>query len=80
MRRHHHLLELEQRRGARRLLGERVERRAGDVPLDDRPMQRRLVEQAAARAVDDPHARPGLGERRGGQEVAGALVQGRVQR
>ena len=40
----------------RRLRREHVERGAGDVAGFERVRQRRLVDQAAARAVDDAHA------------------------
>jgi hypothetical protein len=43
-------------------------------------LQRRLVDQAAARAVDDPHALLGLGEVFRRQDVAGLVGQRRVQR
>ena len=51
----------------RRLLLEDVERGAGDLPGRDRLGERRLVDDAAARAVDDAHAalhaRDGLARR-----------------
>ncbi len=40
----------------RRLLGEDVERGARDLAASDRVRERRLVDDAAARAVHDPHA------------------------
>ena len=70
----------EQRILLRRLLGEHVEGRAGDLAGIERRAQRRLVDQAAARAIDDAHALLHLGERRGVDDVPGLVGQRRVQR
>jgi hypothetical protein len=43
-------------------------------------LQRRLVDQATARAVDDPHALLGLGEVFLAEDVAGLVGQRRMQR
>ena len=69
----------EQRIGCRRLLDEDVERRARDMAAVERGAQRRLVDEAAARAIDDAHALLGLGEVFGRQDVAGLRRQRRVQ-
>ena len=47
----------EQGRVLGRLGLEHVERRAADLAAVERVLQRRLVDQPAARAIDDPHAR-----------------------
>ena len=52
----------EQRIVLGRLLDEDVEGGAGDMAGIERRAQRLLVDQAAARAVDDAHALLGLGE------------------
>ena len=69
----------EQRRGLGRLLHEHVERRAADMPAVEPGLQRRLVDQPAARAVDDAHALLRLGEVLGRLEVAGGVGQRRVE-
>ena len=58
MRGHDHLVEGEERRLAGGLGGEDVEGRTGDVAGLDQVVQRLLVDEAAAGAVDDPHAGP----------------------
>ena len=63
----------------RRLGGEDVEGGAGDVACVERLAQRRLVDEAAAGAVDDAHALLGLGEVLGREDVPGLLGQRRVQ-
>ena len=68
MRRAHHVGMAEQRILGRRLLGEDVEGGAGHVPGIDRGAQRLLIDQSAARAIDDAHAflhrrdRPGVND------------------
>ena len=52
----HDVVELEQRGVGARLLGEDVEAGAGDPALLERDVQRVLVDDAAARGVDDPDA------------------------
>ena len=54
--------QVEQRRLGGRLAGEHVERGAADAAVADGVGQGRLVDDAAARHVDDAHARLGLGE------------------
>ena len=56
MRRRHDMGMSEQRVGLRRLLDEHVERRARHMAGVERRTQRDLVNQPAARAIDDPHA------------------------
>jgi hypothetical protein len=63
----------EQRVLGRRLLGEHVEGGAGDVARVEGGAQCLLVHEAAAGAVDDPHAPLGPGQGLGGQDVAGSL-------
>ena len=53
--------------------------RTGDLPGIERVAQRRLVDQAAARAIDDAHAAPSEPERARVDDVAGAVGQRRVQ-
>src|SRR4051794_17077512 len=54
VRRDDDVVELEERVvGGRRLLLEDVDRGAGDGPVDERPMQRLLVDDRAARRVDE---------------------------
>ena len=70
----------EQRIVLRRLLGEHVERRAGDMTAVERVLQRRFVDQPAARAIDDAHALLGLRQRLAAEDAAGLVGQRRVQR
>ena len=56
MRGAHHVGMAEQRIVGRRLLGEHVEGGASDVAGIERGAQGRLVDQPAARAIDDAHA------------------------
>ena len=69
MRRADDVLEPEQRAVGRRLGFEHVERRAGDVAGFDRLRQRCLIDQAAARAIDDAHAGPGARQRLAREDV-----------
>ncbi len=69
----------EQRVRRRRLFDEDVEGRAGDMAGIERRAQGRLVDQAAARAIDDAHALLGLGEVLGRQDVLGLRRHRRVQ-
>ena len=80
MRRADDVVHAEQRVLLRRLGEEHVERRAGDVAASQCRCKGCLVDKAAARAVDDAHALPGLGQRRRVEDVAGLLGQRRVQR
>ena len=70
----------EQRRVLGRLGLEHVERRARDMAAVERFLERRLVDQPAARAVDDAHALLGLGQALAAQDVARLVGQRRVQR
>ena len=70
----------EQRRLLGGFLDENVERRTGDMATVQRLFQRRLVDQSAARAIDDAHALLGLGEVFLRQDIAGLVGQRRVQR
>ena len=79
MRRAHHVGMPEQRVLGGRLLGEYVEGRAGDMAGIERSAQRHLVDQPAARAIDDAHALLHRGERLGVDDVLGLLGQRRVQ-
>ena len=76
VRRHHHLLELEQRiRGIRRLLGEHVDGGPGDVAVADRIGERLLVDDAAARDVDQARALAHPLELGGADHAAGGVGQ-----
>ena len=55
----------------RRLLDEHVERGAADMAALQRVLQRRLVDQPAAGAIDDADAALGPGQILGGEDVAG---------
>ncbi len=80
MRRDDDVRHPEQRRGRRRFLGEHVQRRARDMTRFQRLGQRRLVDQPAARAVDDPDT---LFRRRDGllrQDVPRLVGQRNMQR
>ncbi|EAR50516.1 hypothetical protein OG2516_09735 [Oceanicola granulosus HTCC2516] len=79
MRGHDDVGQAEQRVLLGRLLGEHVEGRAGDVAVLERVRQRLLVDEAAARAVDDPHALLRLGEVLAAQDVLRLLRQRHVQ-
>ena len=79
MRRDDDLREPEQR--ARVRLGlEDVERRACDLPRPDRLVERCLVDEPAARGVDDADAVLHLRERLGVDEAAGLVAERKVQR
>src|SRR5262249_39956750 len=80
MRRADHVWMAEQQIAGGRLLGEHVEGRAGNVLGTERFDQRLLVDQTAARAIDDAYALLGLGERRRIKDVPGLVRQRRVQR
>ena len=73
VRRDDDVVELEQRPGVR-LAREDVERGAGDLARPERLEQRVLVDELAARGVDDPHAVAHRGER-GGVERAARLAR-----
>ena len=70
----------EQRIGLGRFLAEHVERRAGYPSFVERRAQRDLVNQAAAGAIYDPHARLHHGDRVGADDVAGPIGERSVQR
>ena len=70
----------EQRVIGDRLLGEDVERRAGDLAGVQRRLQVRVDDERAAGDVDDPHAVLALGERLGVQEALGLRRLRQVQR
>ena len=61
MRRRHHLVVAEQDIFLGRFGLEHVQRRARDMAGVERRLQRLLVDQSAARAIDDPHALLDLG-------------------
>jgi hypothetical protein len=69
----------EQRAVLGRLGLEHVERGAGDLACVHRFLERCLVDQAAAGAVDDPHALLGLGEVFLRQDVAGLVGERGVE-
>ena len=73
------VVETEQGRVDGRLGFEHIERGAGDVAGPDRVGQRGLIQQAAAGAVDDAHALPGLRQRLAREDVARGVGQRRVQ-
>ena len=64
----------------RRLLAEYVDGGAGDMAGSQRLAQRRLIDQFAAGAVDQPHAFFHQRQRFGIDDVAGLVGQRRVQR
>ena len=70
----------EQRIFLRRLLHEHVERGAGDMAAVERVLQRRFVDQPAARAIDDAHAGLGLCQRLAAEDAARLVGQRRVER
>ena len=78
VRRHDDRLELEERRLGGRLLGEDVETGAGHPTVADRVGQGQLVDDAAARRVDDPHGRLDLLERLLADEADGLGRLGQV--
>ena len=78
MRRAHEVGRAEQDVGLGRLLAEHVEARAGDVAGDQEVTHRQLVDQAAARAVDDAHALLGLHQVGAAEDVLGLLGERRV--
>ena len=80
MRRAHHVGQAEQRVRGRRLVDEHVECRACHLPRLERLGQRRLVHQAAARAIDDAHALFHLLDGRGIDDVLGLFGKRGVQR
>ena len=80
MRRADDVRQTEQRVRLRRLLREHVEGRARDMAGSDQLRQRRLVDKAAAGAVDDAHALLRLRDRLGREDVLRLLGQRRVQR
>ncbi len=71
VRRHDHVVAAEERVLGRRLLGEDVERGAGDLARVERGAERLEVDQLTARAVDDANAVLHAGERRGVDPVDG---------
>jgi len=79
VRRRHHLLHAEQQIRFGRLLGENVERGAGDVARLERRLQVGLDHQPAAGAIDDEHAFFHLGDRAAVDDGAGRIGQGRVE-
>ena len=79
MRRHHHLVQAEQRRFLGGLDCEHVERGPGDVAGTDQVGYGRLVDETTTGAVHQPHAGPRLHQIVARQDVAGLLGQRRVQ-
>ena len=79
MRRAHDVFVPEQRILGRRLDREHVEGGAGDMAGIERRPQRRLVDQPAARAIDDAHAAAHFLERLLVDDVPGLLGERRVQ-
>ena len=80
MRRADHLIEREERIVLGRLDREDIEGCARDVAAFDRRFQRLLVDQAAARRIDDAHALLRLGQRLGIENVARLVRQRHVER
>ena len=76
----HHLRQLEQRAVGARLGGEHVQTRGAHMPARDRIGQRLLVDEPAARGVDDDDARLGLGQGLLAQQPRGLLGLGQVHR
>jgi hypothetical protein len=58
---------------------EHVERRTGDMAAVEPVLERRFVDQPAARAIDDPHSRFRLREILPRQDSAGLVGQRRVK-
>src|SRR5688572_32144349 len=69
----------EQRARFVRLLDEHVEGGPGDMTAVEGFLERSLVDEAAAGAIDDPHAPFGLGEILARQDVAGLIGERRVK-
>ena len=80
MRRRDDLVGAEERIVFRRFDFEHVEGGPGDMAVVQRRLERVLVDQPAAGAVDDPHARLHPADRGGVDHVAGAVDKRRVQR
>ena len=80
MRRRDEARRPEQGRGGGRLGLEHVERGAADLAAVERVLERSLVDQPAARAIDDAHARLDPGQSVARQDAAGLVGQRRVQR
>jgi hypothetical protein len=80
MRGHDDVGQVEQRVFRRRFLLEHVEGRARDMAGFQKLGQRRLIDQTAARAVDDAHALLGLGQVLRRQDIRRLLGEGHVQR
>ncbi len=80
MRRAHDIRRAEEHVLLRRLLDEDVDRRARHLAGIERDAQRLFVDEAAARAVHDPHSRPHLRDRRGVDDVPRLVGERRVQR
>ena len=81
MGRRDHVVEAQQRMVfRRRLFDEHVERRARDLTRRERLGKRLLVDDSAARAVDDPHARLHHRERRRAHQRLGVVGERRVRR
>jgi len=79
MRRTHHVGMAEQRIAGRRLLGEHVEGGAGDLAGIERDAQGVLIDQAAARAIDDAHALLHCGDRLAVDDAFRLFRERRVQ-
>ena len=75
MRRAHDGIEAEELVRGRRLGFEDVERRARDMARFQRLVERVLDDEAAARAIDDPHPPLAFGDRRRIDDVAGLVGQ-----
>ena len=81
MRRDDHVAELEQRMvRRRRLFDEDIERRTGDFARAQRLRQRGLIDDSAARAIDNPHALFHFGERSRTDHPARVVGERRVHR
>ena len=80
MRRGHHLLIAEQNVGLGGLFLEHVEGGAREMAGIERRLQRRLVDQSAARAIDDARAFLHLADGVGGDDVPRLVGERRMQR
>src|SRR5262245_55640218 len=78
MRRADHIRQAEQRAGRGGLHLEHIKSGARYLPRFDRLGQSMLVDQAAARAIDDAHAPLGFAQLRGIEDVAGLVGERRV--
>ncbi len=80
MRRTHYIWQAEKRIFGCRLSNEHVECGPCNLPAFERFIERRLVYETAARAIDDPHALFHGLDCRGIDDIAGLVGEWRMQR